>query len=74
MAQQVKLLLPMPASAIRLPVRVLAALLLGQLPANVPGQVAEDGPRTWVLATYWLEFLPSGFSLAQTWLLWRFGK
>lgn len=31
---------------------ILPALLLVQLPANVPGQEAEDGPDTWASATF----------------------
>lgn len=30
-------------------VQVLAVLLLMQLPANVTGKVAEDGPSAWAL-------------------------
>lgn len=54
----------------------LSAQLLIQFPANVSCKAAEDGPRSWASATIWethIEFLASGCSLAQPWLVWLAG-
>lgn len=50
--QQVKLLLAMPASCIRVPIWVLAALLLIQFSAIVVGKAVDDDPSTWTPTTY----------------------
>lgn len=42
----IKMQLLMPASHIRVPIWVLAALLVIQLPANTPGKAMNDGPST----------------------------
>lgn len=41
---RIKLLLETPASHQRVPVQVLSALFLFQLPANTPGKPMRDGP------------------------------
>lgn len=56
---------------------VISAPLLIQLIASAPGKASQDRPSVWVLATHMeaqMEHLASGFSLAQIWLLWPFGK
>lgn len=50
MAQPIKLLLPIPASHTEGPIQVLAILLAIQLPSNMLGKAADDGPV--------IEFLP----------------
>lgn len=48
-----------------------------QLPANVLGNAASDGPRPWAPALVWetqMKFLGPGFSLACPWPLWPFGE
>lgn len=58
------------------PVRVPAAPLITQLPADVPGK-AECGSCAWALALEWeigKKFLPPGIGLAQPWLSWSFGE
>lgn len=50
MVQPIKPPLAATASYIGVLVQVFAALLLIQLPANVPGKAEDGGPSTWVPA------------------------
>lgn len=51
-----------PASHILVPVQVLATLLLGQLPANIPGKATDNGASAWALH-------PRGMSGCCSWIL-----
>lgn len=53
MAQQVWVSLAMRTSQIRVPVQVLAALLLIQLLTSAPGKAADDSLSAWVPEAMW---------------------
>lgn len=52
MVQDAKLLLGTTIPYRRVMLQVLAPQLWIQLPANVPGKAADDGPGIWVAATH----------------------
>lgn len=69
MAHQVTPPFRMPASHIRAPVPVAAALLI-QLPANVPGKSVEDGPGAWasvICVGYLMKFLAAAWPSLAIW-------
>lgn len=47
-----RLSLVKPVCHVRTPGAVLASVLPCQLPANIPGMAAEDGPNTWNTAKH----------------------
>lgn len=49
--QCIKPLPVMPAPCVRAPVQVPVAVLLFQLPANVRGKAAKNGPNAWMPTT-----------------------
>lgn len=71
MALQVKWLLLMPASLIRVPAQILAAPFPIQLPATAPEKAMDNGPSTWLPVNYLAHSDEApDFDLVQNWLFW----